>query len=127
MARFRLYFFETARGEKVIDNRFELIQSREKAAWSSIASGLAILEDVGATYGGNRFNRLRHITGAELWELRAQGRPAYRVLFAEVPGVSAYVVLAVARKDDMSSTRLKAQFIAEALENFEKWLEEEPR
>ncbi len=105
MARFRLYFYETARGEQIVKDRFDLIEATEWSAWTSIAAGLAILEEVGATYGGSRFNRLRHVTSADLWELRTQGRPAYRVLFAEVPGELAFILLVVARKDDMASTR----------------------
>lgn len=80
-----------------------------------------MLETYGADPGLNRFERLRHVSGGvPLWEMRVQAKPAYRVLFAPVPGEDAFVLLHVVPKPEMA--RDSRKHIGQALESYREWL-----
>lgn len=79
--------------------------------------GLELLASHGANPNLNRFKRLRHTGNEELWELRTQARPAYRLLFAPTP--AGYVVLHLVRKDEMA--RDPKQHITRALRALRDW------
>jgi hypothetical protein len=122
VSRFEVYLFESTRGGKVIESQLAEIVRHERQSWNAIRTGLEMLEEFGADAGLNTFKLLGHVEGGTLWELRAQARPAYRLLFSPVPGEDAFVVLLVVRKDDMA--RNPQRFIAQAFDRFEHWLKE---
>lgn len=121
MSRFQIYLYETPSGERLVEDGLALIEAREKRAWDAIYAGIEMLRSRGADAGLNRFKRLRHVAGEELWELRVQSRPAYRLLFSPVPGEEAFVILLVVRKDDMA--RNPHRYTQRAATLLQQWLE----
>jgi hypothetical protein len=118
-----VYLYRTPAGKEIVRDEFAFIQGRERPAWTPISIGIRMLTEYGADTTLGKFKRLRHIgSDAALWELRAQGRPAYRVLFSSVPGADAFVILLVVRKDDMAREPMK--YINTALERYAEWIEE---
>lgn len=118
--RYRTLLYETAAGVAVVANKLGSIAKSSHQSFTAIQTGIEMLEQYGPDPGLNRFKLLRHVEGAPLWELRANGRPAYRVLFMPVPGMDAFVLLHVVTKEDMA--RDSAKCITQALEHFEHWL-----
>lgn len=117
---FAVRLYESPDGTRIVEKRLLTIQEREPQAWTSISIGLRLLSEVGADPDLSKFKRLRYVAaGSALWELRAQGRPAYRLLFMLAPGSNEYVVLEVVRKDDMA--RDSRRPIEVALARFQEW------
>lgn len=122
MRRYIVYLYTTATGIEVVANKLGSLAKSSPKTFSAIQTGIEILETYGADPGLNRFERLRHIEGGiALWAIRVQAKPAYRVLFAPVPGEDAFVLLHVVAKSEMA--RASSKFIGQALEFYEHWLD----
>jgi hypothetical protein len=112
--------YETASGASPVAARLRDLAKSNPVTFAAIQAGIRMLESFGPDPGLNRFKQLRHAPGGvELWELRAAGRPAYRVLFARVPEEEAYVLLAAVPKDDMA--RAPGRYVSQAVEHFGDW------
>jgi|GEM_PF-2654282 len=123
MPRFQRYLYQTASGVEVVANKLASLARSTPKTFQAIQTGLEMLSEFGPQPGLNKFKRLRYIEGSvELWELRTQVRPAYRVLFSPVPGEDAFVVLHVVSKDEMASAA--QQHIERALRYLDHWLAE---
>ncbi|MCC6388720.1 MAG: type II toxin-antitoxin system RelE/ParE family toxin [Dehalococcoidia bacterium] len=119
--RFPVYLYASADGDEVVSRALKGIARSAPEAFSAIVTGVRMLEEHGANRGLGRFDVLRHVEGGtELWEMRANGRPAHRVLFAPVPGGNGFVLLDVIRKDEM--TKGSKKYIDRALERLDDWL-----
>ena len=81
-----------------------------------------MVQEYGPELGTNVFQRLRHVEGGELWELRTNGHPAYRALLAPIAGGSAYVLLDVVAKAELAKDPEK--YIIQALFYLDRWLTE---
>lgn len=100
----------------------ELLALRRSSAetWKAVVARMALLAEHGADPRLNAFKLLRHTGGASLWELRAGRRPASRILFTQVPGEEAYLMLSVVPKAHMAgASRLE---IERALQRFAAWM-----
>ncbi|MFN8507894.1 MAG: hypothetical protein U0547_10050 [Dehalococcoidia bacterium] len=119
--QFTVYLYGSADGDEVVGRALKALARSAPEAFSAIVTGVRMLEEHGANRGLGRFDVLRHVEGgAELWEMRASGRPAHRVLFAPVPGEDGFVLLDVIRKDEM--TKGSKKYIDRALERLDEWL-----
>lgn len=114
MPRFQVYV------EDGVERAIERIARSSSASASSIVDGIDLLSEYGTDASVKRFKRLKHVPHRALWEIRVMTSPAYRVLFAPVPGESAFIVLDVVAKSDMA--RNPARAIDRALVIFDTWL-----
>jgi hypothetical protein len=121
--RFIVYLYVTARGDAVVANKLGTLAKSSPQTFQAIQTGVAMLEEFGPDPNLNKFKRLRHVErGVELWELRAQAKPAYRVLFSLVPGEDAYVLLHAVAKADFEKD--PERYVTKALEHMDHWLAE---
>jgi hypothetical protein len=121
MAAFHLYFYRTAAGDPVVEDRLVAITRSERAARKYIIAGLEMVAAAGLHAPPQRLKRLRHIrSGPGLWELRVMTQPAYRLLLAPIPGEQAFIVLDVVRKDAMAKD--PRRYIDRALDAYDEWI-----
>jgi hypothetical protein len=106
----------------VVANKLGVLERTSPQTFNAIHTGIQLLREYGADPGLNRFKRLKHTGGVELWEMRIQAKPAYRVLFAPVPGHDAFVLLQVVAKADIE--RSPDRHVAEALSLLAHWIKE---
>lgn len=121
MKRFTVHLYRTAQGVEVVANKLALLSKSSPRTFAAIQTAVAMLEEFGPDPNLNKFGRLRHVDGGkELWEIRAAGQPAYRVLFSPVPGEDAFVLLHAVAKADFAKDSTK--YISQALEYLDHWL-----
>ncbi|MGE0570922.1 MAG: type II toxin-antitoxin system RelE/ParE family toxin [Dehalococcoidia bacterium] len=118
----KVYLYETPTGSAVVLESLRTLERSSPAAFAAIRTGIGMLETFGPDPGLNRFKRLRHVPGGrELWELRVQSKPAFRVLFAPIPGTRDLILLHVVAKAEMEKGPQRQ--INLALDRLDSWLD----